>query len=660
MGALPKTLSLVVALLHAGCFEPRTRVELVVIDQDINQNESATADSAIKALLGMPSVQMVICRRDGLYEVHGRDGKVHFRRVQRAEGYRYEVERQEGKNPIEHQDPRALPDLAAELAAGDNPLGTDYSQQDSGYSGPDDPRIFFLNEEKVSYPLAYERIAAMFDGEHVGDLVVEFTPWGWYPMGNHGGLDNVGAHGPLDIVSSRAPLIFAGKGAKKKQVIDGWATSVDIAPTVARAMGIATTFGVDHTGHYSDQVYFKWQDGEVLEQALDGEQPGHVLILVNDALTNSELMHQLAGARQLPTYRWLVEQGTLYRYGQIVNYPTNTFASHNTIGSSAWSGHHGLIDNWFYNRRTGERHDPLTQVFDTGKFLVDEVETLHEAVHRSFGNWDPEKNPLGNYTLSINGPSTRGADHAMLEGMQPIDWDQCPEPQGLKLPALDSTISQRAQAADNLALTIFAKAYLGTRTVDGRTVRCTHPPRYTIINLGLTDDVAHEMGPHSDGLRRAIVQCDQRQQVMFDVLRQAGVLDDTLIVFTSDHGQLLQDNKRNLDFVPVLRKAGIGFRATNAFIYLLTFDVSISPDRLSRGEPAQVELLVRDDDTREPVSGAKVTLTSGSAAASGETDAMGRVRLSFTPAADETTVTVKDHSSVEEEDRHSELSKTFR
>lgn len=651
---------LAAALPLAACFEEQTALQHRFSDQDLNESESEAADRAIEVLLGRDNVQMVFCLRGGIYEVHGKVGKLFFRRLHTREGYFYEVVRREGQDPLANQDPRALADLDSELAAGSNPKGTDYRQQDSGYSGPDDRRISFLHPDRVSYPLAYQRIAALFDGKDAGDLVVEFTPWGWYPMGNHNGLDNVGAHGQLSIVSSRAPLIFAGKGARRGTLIDGWASSVDIAPTAARALGIKNTWGVDHTGHFSHDVFLKWQDGQVLEQVLDGQTPEVLLILLNDALTNSELQHRLAGGDALPTYRWMVQNGTMFRYGQVVNFPSNTFASHNTIGTGAWSGHHGLIDNWFYDRKTGKRHDPLTQVMDTGKFLVDEVETLHEAVHRSFPNWHPVNYPLGNFTLSINDPLTRGADLALLEGVQPIDWDRCPEPTGLALPPLDSTISQRAQAVDNLAVTTFVKAFLGTRTEEGRTVRCSHPPRFVIINLGLTDDVAHETGPHSDGMRRALIQTDQRQQILFDTLKKAGVFDRTLIIFTSDHGQMLQDNQRNADFQAALRQAGLGFVATNAFVYLRTFDVTVSQTSFRRGIPTRLEVMVRDDDTGEPVEAAEVSVTSGGVEARSITDAGGHATIEITPGADEVSLTVADGPSVAEAERRTKFTRTYR
>ena len=473
--------------------------------------------------------------------------------------------------------------------------------------------------------------------------MIEFTPWGWAPLGVYDGLPKPGAHGHLHEIASRAPIIFAGKGAQKKKVVDAFIRSVDIAPTVAKAMGIQKTFGVDEKGHYSQEVYLKWQDGHVLDEALSGESPTYVLMIMNDALMHSELMNQLQGDAPLPTYRWMVENGTLYKYGAIVNFPSNTYPSHNAIGTGAYSGHHGLVDNWFYDRRAKKRYNPILEVFDTDRFIVDEVETLFQAVHRSFPTWHPEKSPLGNFVASFSSPITKGADLALFEGVQPIDWDKCPEPDGLPFPPTDETISTRAQAADNLGIMTLVKAYVGTYERDGKKLRCSQVPRLGIINLGLTDDEMHRSGPHSDGARRAMAQTDVRMGIIFDTLKKAGIFDKTMIVLTSDHGQALQDVQRNQEIAPVLEKAGIRFQAKDvALLYLLVNRVLLSTKDFVAGQQTTVDVTVQDDDTEEPVPGATVTFVSGNARVTAKTDAQGKAQLTFTPGAAKTQVTVTD------------------
>ena len=551
-------------VLACASFEDLDVWAPTVEHQDINSCESANADKAIAALLGLDNVEMVMAFREGLYEAHSRRGVVKFARRQERSGYTYELVSTEGENPLANQDDKAFARLDEELEAGSNPKSTDYREQDPGYSGPSDPRMTFVPAEKMSYPRAYERIAAFFDSPRAPDLMIEFKPYALYPLGEH-----VSAHGFLNALSSRGVLAFAGAGIKKGVRFEQVPASVDIAPTLARLLGFEKTFGVDATGHYSHDVYLKRQDGHVLEEILEGPnaRASRAVIIVNDALTNSELANMLESDEPLPIYRWFRENGAWFDNGVIVNFPSNTYASHNTIGSGAWSGHHGLLDNKFYLRETGETKDPLSQVVNFGKFVTDEVETLHQAVHRNFSNWHAERSPLGNFTVSINSPSSKGADLAALDLIETYDWSRCKEAEEFKVPQVDPALEGTAQAADNFALSTFFKAFLG-KLADGS--KCVPNPRFAIINLAMTDDIAHRRGAHSDGLRRAIAHTDARMDLAMKAMKAAGAFEETVFVLTSDHGQVLQDHARIQEVAPALYDAKIGkFRLTDTGVYLL-------------------------------------------------------------------------------------------
>ena len=127
----------------------------------------------------------------GAYEVWAQRGMIRFRRFYDPNGgYGYEVIEQLGENPIGNQDPTALATLAEELEAGAK----------SGFSGTD-PAKAFVEPQNLSHPLAYERIAQLFDSPNGPDLVVspKSYAWGRQP----------GQHGSIDVVQSRAPLIFS-------------------------------------------------------------------------------------------------------------------------------------------------------------------------------------------------------------------------------------------------------------------------------------------------------------------------------------------------------------------------------------------------------------------------------------------------------------------
>ena len=122
--------------------------------------------------------------------------------------------------------------------------------------------------------------------------------------------------------------------------------------------------------------------------------------------------------------RGLADGGTFTRYGSISAWPSVTMPNHNTVGSGAYPGHHGFANNRFYERETKtleapiDPQDPRNPLYvGTSRYLVDSIETLHEAVHRSFGDWEPADGPTSDkaYTASVDEPSARGADYATLE-----------------------------------------------------------------------------------------------------------------------------------------------------------------------------------------------------------------------------------------------------
>ena len=97
-----------------------------------------------------------------MYEVWAKRGMVRFVRFYSPEGgFGYRVIEQIGENPIANQDPTALATLAEELEAGAK----------SGFSGTD-PAKAFTEPEHVSYPLAYERIAQLFDSPNAPDIAI--------------------------------------------------------------------------------------------------------------------------------------------------------------------------------------------------------------------------------------------------------------------------------------------------------------------------------------------------------------------------------------------------------------------------------------------------------------------------------------------------------
>ncbi|MEO8458683.1 MAG: hypothetical protein ABI559_12840, partial [Chloroflexota bacterium] len=186
---------------------------------------------------------------EGAYEVWAKRGMVRFHRfLAEGGGYGYEVIEVQGENPIANQDPTAIATIAEEIEA---------SEKSGLYEG--DPNRAFIDPGAISYPLAYEKIAQLFDSPNAPDIAVNPKQWQF--------ARQPGQHGACDVVQSRAPLVFSGPGIRGGVVTDTLCAQVDVAPTIAKLLGMPLIDGLDSTGRSSTErgaapdVYLRRQDG---------------------------------------------------------------------------------------------------------------------------------------------------------------------------------------------------------------------------------------------------------------------------------------------------------------------------------------------------------------------------------------------------------------
>ncbi|HEY8172939.1 MAG TPA: alkaline phosphatase family protein, partial [Dehalococcoidia bacterium] len=365
--------------------------------QGLDPHQYESGDRAIHILLtdatAGPQTDMVITYRDGAYEVWAKRGMIRFQRFYAdSSGYDYRVIEEIGENPVANQDRKALATIEEELAA----------SKASGFPGIE-ANTAYVEPEHNSYPFAYERIAQLFDSPNAPDLAVNPKA---YAFGRQ-----PGQHGALDAIQARSPLVFAGPGIKRGQLTDAPSRQIDIAPTIAKLSGFPLIDGKDVTGRTSSErgeapdVYLKRQDGRVLDEVLDPadtRRAERVYIFLLDGLSNTELKFRLAeDPDAIPHLRRVIRNGTMFDYGSFTNFPSITWPSHNAIGTGAWGGHHDIVNPTYYLRETREVVTPQGQQFETARFLGDGVETLYEAFHRVFGDWQGTE---GAFTASIHEP----------------------------------------------------------------------------------------------------------------------------------------------------------------------------------------------------------------------------------------------------------------
>jgi predicted AlkP superfamily pyrophosphatase or phosphodiesterase len=95
------------------------------------------------------------------------------------------------------------------------------------------------------------------------------------------------------------------------------------------------------------------------------------------------------------------------------------------------------------------------------------------------------------------------------------------------------------------------------------------PPGFTWWNTTLTDSGHHAGGPGSPIARASLRDADVRLGSWLDLVEERGLLDDTVVLLTADHGMESADPACTGDWDAALEAAGIAFRdEANGFLYL--------------------------------------------------------------------------------------------
>jgi hypothetical protein len=473
-------------------------------------------DAALEVLLDPalePVVDMVLTRRDGVYEALSHDGRVAFRAGGRGAP---DVVAAEGHNPLGCQSPDRFSPLGAELA----------------HRHP--------HRRDNAYPHAYDQVVQLYDSPAAPDLcVIHSAAHNWEDQGGHRG-----EHGSIGVVQARAPLVLAGKGVRRLGVEPRAARLVDVAPTVAALAGCAPG---------DDGSLLAVQDGEVLEEVLDpSERPRLVVGFLFDG-TNANVMYDMVARGELPNVARLVGDGTTFGHGAVASLPTVTLANHTTILTGAHPGHHGILHNAWYDRATGQQ--VITNSSATWPWcmqhLAPGIESIHDAVHRT---WP------GAFTVSVNEPCDKGADYSTFDFFRKGDVPPIPKsPDGL--PHTTERFVRPSKDYSWSSVVDHMGVDQAVGILSGRYRDVSYPlPRFMWCNFTLTDAAMHEGGPHSEIAAASLRDSDGRLGEVLAALERAGVVDDCAFVLVADHGMEETDPACTGDWDVALREAGLTFR----------------------------------------------------------------------------------------------------
>ena len=500
---------------------------------------AARASSAAAALEVLtdrslePIVEMVLTVRGGAYEAHSADGWVRFARRIDGKGWRYDVIDSAGRNPLGDQDCGRFAGHAAEAAAR------------------------WPHRSANAYPHGYEQVVQFFEAPMAPDLcVVHSASHNYEDRGGHRG-----EHGSLGVVQARAPFVLAGRGVRADGLVDRSCRLVDVAPTLARLLGLPHRPGRGLNGLHRADAYLARQDGDALADLLvPGERPRHVVGFLLDGC-NPNTLYRLADSGRAPNVARLMAMGTAFRHGAMAGMPTVTLANHTSLLTGALPGHHRILHNAWWDRHSGEvvtTNSPATWPSAMTR-LAPGVETLFEAIRSA----EPAA-----FTAAVNEPADRGATFSTFDFFRRGDLPAFPQPDDL--PHVTMRFAgpmgeyRFNTVIDHMAMEQAVGLWKGRyRGVD------YSAPRFCWVSFQLTDCGMHAGGPRSEVAEAAIADTDGRVGEILDAVERAGVWDDTAFVLVADHGMEETDPEVKGDWDGALAAAGVAFRDEgHGFVYL--------------------------------------------------------------------------------------------
>ncbi|MCW2924347.1 MAG: type phosphodiesterase/nucleotide pyrophosphatase, partial [Thermoleophilia bacterium] len=482
--------------------------------------------------------------RDGAFEVRSREGVVRFTRWRDADGtVGYQLEDHVGSVPIERADPRALDTVAAEAAAA------------GGVELP-------VRDELQQWPDAVRRIASHFDHEDSADLL--YVPRGSAvpAMAHHGAIGAGGYHGNADVTQSRAPLVMAGPGVAAGTRVDEPVRLMDIAPTIAEAIGINPVDAA--TG-----ARLRGQEGRSLlghisggGAAADAVRAQRALTVVFDG-TNAQVLREELDAGRLPNVARVAARGARFDHGALAEFPSVTWPGHATLITGAGPGRHGVLGNVYLDRERSVLHTTAAQgqsrVMNSDGLLDDRVETLFEGATRTFGP--------GTHTFGVGTPQARGATFAPLDGQGIVRLARHTFGTLAEIRRGAGVLDEAARAANPDYLSGSTTQHASTSTVVHH-IGAGYDPKFTMLELGLTDDMGHVFGPQHDMARRALREGDRQLGRVLDAFERRGELDSTFVTVTADHGSEHQAYEGAGGWADAIRASGVPAIDADGLVYV--------------------------------------------------------------------------------------------
>jgi predicted AlkP superfamily pyrophosphatase or phosphodiesterase len=319
---------------------------------------------------------------------------------------------------------------------------------------------------------------------------------------------------------------------------------------VARVVDVGATLA-----HLSGGTY-DGMDGVPIDAVMPGA--AHVVGLLWDGAQCADFL-SLAADGSLPAVARLLSRGCAFRGGAIAEFPSVTLVNHTSALTGVGPGRHGIVNNAFYDRLLGQQVVPnsSTTWHSAMQWLRPGVTTVFERL------------PAGTRSACVNDPVDVGATYSTFGLIRDSGTAGTGSLSSYLPVASDDPHATQEHVTAN------ADYAWGTQ-VDGAGLdqvlslwREDVPPRLTWWNTTLTDSGHHAGGPGSDIARASMRDADRRLGVWLDLVEERGLLDDTVVLLTADHGSEAADPGCTGDWDDALREARVPFRdEAYGFLYL--------------------------------------------------------------------------------------------
>ena len=259
------------------------------------------------------------------------------------------------------------------------------------------------------------------------------------------------------------------------------------------------------------------------------ERPSHVVAFLFDG-TNSNVLYDMCARGEAPNVARLIEMGVAFGHGAMSSLPTVTLANHTSIITGAHPGHHGILNNAWFDRATGEQVITNSQATWpwSMQHLTPGIESIHDAVHRTW----PDA-----FTASVNEPCDIGADYSTFDFFRrgevpPIPKDPFGLPHTTERFVRPSKDYSWSSVVDHMgvdqALGIIAGQYRDVSYPDA----AVHVVQ---LHAHRRRD-ARGRPALRDGRGRRSATATAGSGAILDALEQRGVIDDCAFVLVADHG----------------------------------------------------------------------------------------------------------------------------